>query len=144
MNDEIVITLGDRMRIAVGENLIKAQERLANSGTARENILLARFLLQTSKKFDNVIQKICMEEGERDSLKPPDFEIAPEEIAKLTDRPLTKEEKKAVEKMCWGMHCNPETKEVRIFPMNGDQIIIHGKEEAQFFTDHLLDCFQTE
>ena len=144
MNDEIVITLGDRMRIAVGENLIKAQERLANSGTARENILLARFLLQTSKKFDNVIHEICTEEGERDFQKPPDFEIAPEEIAKLTDRPLTKEEKKAVEKMCWGMHCNPETKEVRIFPMNGNQIIIHGKEEAQFFTDHLLDYFQTE
>ena len=72
MNDEIVTTLGDRMRIAVGENLIKAQERLANSGTARENILLARFLLQTSKKFDNVIQKICAEEGERNSQKPPD------------------------------------------------------------------------
>ena len=72
MNDEIVITLGERMRIAAGENLIKAQERLANSGTARENILLARFLLQTSKKFDNVIQKICTEDGERYPQKPPD------------------------------------------------------------------------
>lgn len=72
------------------------------------------------------------------------FEIASEEIAKLADKPLTTEEKKAVEKMSWGMHCNPETKEVKIFPMNGNQIIIHGKEEAQFFTDHLLDCFQTE
>lgn len=72
MSEEIVVTLGDRMRIAAGENLIKAQERLANSGTDRENILLARFLLQTSKKFDNVIQKISAEEGERDPQKPPD------------------------------------------------------------------------
>lgn len=143
MSEEIVVTLGDRMRIAAGENLIKAQERLAKSGTARENILLARFLLRTYKKFDNVIHEICTEGGERDFLNPPDFEIAPEEIAKLTDRPLTTEEKKAVEKMSWGMHCNPEMNEVRIFPMNGNQIIIHGKEEAQFFTDHLLDCFRT-
>lgn len=61
MSDEIVITLGERMRIAAGENLIKAQERLANSGTARENILLARFLLKASKKFDNIVTQICVE-----------------------------------------------------------------------------------
>ena len=72
MGDEVIITLGDRMRIAAGENLIKAQERIAVSGTARENIALAQFLLKTSKKFDNVIQKICAEEGERNSQKPPD------------------------------------------------------------------------
>lgn len=72
------------------------------------------------------------------------FEMFPDEIEKLVEKPLSKEEKKMVGKMSWGIQYTSETDEVQIFPMNGNQIIIHGKEEAKFFTDHLLDCFRTE
>ena len=72
------------------------------------------------------------------------FEMCPEEIEKKVNKPLSKEEKKAAGKMSWGIQYISEMNEVRIFPMNGNQIVIHGKEEAMFFIAHLLECFRTE
>lgn len=72
------------------------------------------------------------------------FEMCPEEIEKMVNKPLSEEEKKAAGKMSWGIQYTSEMNEVRIFPMNGNQIVIHGKEEAMFFIAHLLECFRTE
>lgn len=61
------------------------------------------------------------------------FEMCPEEIEKMVNKPLSKEEKKAAGKMSWGIQYISEMNEVRIFPMNGNQIVIHGKGGGNVF-----------
>jgi len=42
----------------------------------------------------------------------------------------------------YGMIKNPESGSIEMFPMNGDKIIIHGEQEAMFFIQRLIQCFQ--
>ena len=42
--------------------------------------------------------------------------MCPEEIEKMVNKPLSKEEKKAAGKMSWGIQYISEMNEVRIFP----------------------------
>lgn len=57
------INTGKYIRNEVIKNLLKAQERIADTGNAKDNVRIAKFLLKTSQKFNNDVQQICSEEN---------------------------------------------------------------------------------
>lgn len=63
--DKVLISVGKNMRQKVIKNLLKAQERIADSGNAKENIRMAKFLLKTSKEFDNDIEQLSFKEDDK-------------------------------------------------------------------------------
>lgn len=65
------INIGEDTRDQVRKNLLKAQERIADTGSARENIMLAKFLFKFSKKFDNKVENVGPIESKNDAEKPP-------------------------------------------------------------------------
>lgn len=44
--------------------------------------------------------------------------------------------------MKWVLEKDKKTGSVTAIPMNGDRIVIHGKEEAEMFCEMLTGCFQ--
>ena len=42
----------------------------------------------------------------------------------------------------WAFEKDEKTENVTIVPMNGEQIVIHGKTEAEMFCTILTQCFQ--
>lgn len=46
------------------------------------------------------------------------------------------------EKLLWAFEKDEKTGNVTIVPMNGEQIVIHGKTEAEMFCSILTQCFQ--
>lgn len=46
------------------------------------------------------------------------------------------------EKLLWAFEKDEKTGSVTIVPMNGEQIVIHGKTEAEMFCSILTQCFQ--
>ena len=46
------------------------------------------------------------------------------------------------EKLLWTFEIDEKTGNVTIVPMNGEQIVIHGKTEAEMFCTILTQCFQ--
>ncbi len=46
------------------------------------------------------------------------------------------------EKLLWAFEKDEKTANVTIVPMNGKQIVIHGKKEAEIFCNLLTGCFQ--
>lgn len=62
------------------------------------------------------------------------------------ERELTQQEEAEIREMIlYFINVDGDTGVVEICPAEGKRgITIHNKEEAQFFTDNLLDCFQTE
>lgn len=46
------------------------------------------------------------------------------------------------EKLLWAFEKDEKTGNVTIVPMNGGQIVIHGKTEAEMFCSILTQCFQ--
>ena len=46
------------------------------------------------------------------------------------------------EKLLWAFDKDEKTGNVAIVPMNGEQIVIHGKTEAEMFCSILTQCFQ--
>ncbi len=48
----------------------------------------------------------------------------------------------AAEKLLWAFEKDEKTGNVTIVPMNGEQIVIHGKTEAEMFCSILTQCFQ--
>lgn len=45
-------------------------------------------------------------------------------------------------KFLWAFDKNKETGAITVVPMNGDTIVIHGKQEAETFCRFLIQCFQ--
>lgn len=45
-------------------------------------------------------------------------------------------------KLLWVFEQDKETGAVTVVPMNGDIIVIHGKQEAEMFCRSLTQCFQ--
>lgn len=46
------------------------------------------------------------------------------------------------EKILWAFEQDEKTGFVTMIPMNGERIIIHGKQEAEIFCNTLIQCFQ--
>lgn len=46
------------------------------------------------------------------------------------------------EKLLWAFEKDEKTGNVTIVPMNGKQIVIHGKTEAEMFCGMLTECFR--
>lgn len=56
--------------------------------------------------------------------------------------PADAEQKEILEKLSWGMQHEEGSRDVDVFPMNGEKIVIHGKQEAEFFCKMLTEYFQ--
>lgn len=52
------------------------------------------------------------------------------------------EEKEILEKLSWGMQHEEGSQNIDVFPMNGEKIVIHGKQEADSFCKMLMECFR--
>lgn len=68
---DISISISRDIRKKVIKNLLKAQERIADTGNAKDNIRIAKFLLKTSQKFNGDIQQIGLEENKQTGNNPP-------------------------------------------------------------------------
>lgn len=44
--------------------------------------------------------------------------------------------------MLWAFEKDEKTGSITVIPMNGNQMVIHGKEEAEMFCGILTGCFQ--
>lgn len=51
-------------------------------------------------------------------------------------------EREQATKLLWAFEKDEKTGNVTIVPMNGKQIVIHGKTEAEMFCSILNQCFQ--
>lgn len=58
---------------------------------------------------------------------------------KLSESP---ERLNATDKLLWTFEKDEKTGNVTLIPMNGKQIVIHGKTEAETFCGILTQCFQ--
>ncbi len=57
-------------------------------------------------------------------------------------RQHTTENEITAEKLLWTFEKDEKTGNVTIIPMNGKQIVIHGKTEAETFCGVLTQCFR--
>ena len=67
------ISYGKFIRNTVIENLISSHERITKEGNAAEIVHITKFILKTSKKFDNELLDLCFEKNEQGSNAPPSF-----------------------------------------------------------------------
>jgi len=62
------------------------------------------------------------------------------------DAPFTKIttviEQSNAEEFLWALEQDKKTGFVTMVPMNGERIVIHGKQEAEMFCNALIQCFQ--
>lgn len=71
MRSGIKVKQGDAIRCETIKNLLMAQKRLAESGSAIDNIRMAKYLFKISEKVDGKIQQFCFEEQESCTNEPP-------------------------------------------------------------------------
>lgn len=65
------ISYGKFIRDKAIENLILAQERIAEKGNATEIIFITKFILKSSKKLDNHLLDLGFEKDEQYTNAPP-------------------------------------------------------------------------
>lgn len=63
--NNVVFNLGAEIRRRTIKNLLKAQERIADEGSAMENIKIAKCLLKASKVFNGDIEQFSFEEDKQ-------------------------------------------------------------------------------
>ena len=63
---------GDFIRGIIIKNLLHANKRIADEGTAKDVIRLSRFILKVSHKFDKELLELGLEECQRCDKNPPD------------------------------------------------------------------------
>ena len=68
----------------------------------------------------------------------------PEEIAvlaeKIRSQQVEPDQKEILHKLSWGMQHEDGSQDVDVFPMNGEKIVIHGKQEADLFCKMLTSA----
>ena len=66
------IVAGSAIRERVIKNLLLAHERVAEKGETKELIILSKFIIKLSKKFDNQLLELRTIENEDGGQTPPD------------------------------------------------------------------------
>ena len=67
----IKINIGEETREKVRKNLLRAQGRIADTGSARDNVMIAKFLFKLSEKFDSKVKEVGFVESENSTSEPP-------------------------------------------------------------------------
>ena len=64
------------------------------------------------------------------------------ELQIFRDLKTVRNDEEILKKLSWGMQHETGSQDVELFSMNGEKIVIHGKQEAEFFCKTLLEYFQ--
>lgn len=67
----MAVNHGDYIRGNVIKNLLRANKRIADEGTAKDMIRLSRFILKISHKFDKEFLELGLEECQNCDKEPP-------------------------------------------------------------------------
>ncbi|WP_455649086.1 hypothetical protein [Enterocloster citroniae] len=122
-----VMKLADRILVVIEEDPYSYQDVMDALDSIKENYekkgrdLLDHVSIQEVARFEGLLNAGALENN-------PSFleESAPVEAGDLL----------------WAFEKDKKTGSVTAIPMNGDRIVIHGKEEAEIFCEMLTGCFQ--
>lgn len=64
--------LGGFIREQAIKNLLSAQRRIAETGSASEIISMSKFILKISNKFNNILFDFGLEHSDKSAEQPPD------------------------------------------------------------------------
>lgn len=70
--DRIHANYGEYIRDEILRNLLTAHKRLAETGSAKEVVLLSKVILKLSDKFDDKVLQLGLVERQEDYGSPPD------------------------------------------------------------------------